>query len=315
MSARRDRAQILHSKFAKLVDLVNIKNLYLLLLLGQCIDKAMTVKSPSSVPVALTIAGSDSGGGAGIQADLRTFAFHCVHGTSAITCITAQNTLGVMRVDALPPAAVIAQIEAVVTDIGVAATKTGMLLNREIIDAVAEGIEALGLRNLVVDPVMVSRTGAVLIDDDAIASLRNRLIPKANIVTPNKYEAQLLAGLPIHNLDDMRAAAQRIYQLGAKAVLVKGGGMEGSLRGVDVWFDGNRLETLKTATVDTNNTHGTGCTLAAAIAANLALGKNPLDAVLHAKDYVTTALRYALHIGQGQGPVGHFFPLLQFPRN
>lgn len=275
----------------------------------------MTVKSPSSVPVALTIAGSDSGGGAGIQADLRTFAFHCVHGTSAITCITAQNTLGVMRVDALPPAAVIAQIEAVVTDIGVAATKTGMLLNREIIDAVAEGIEALGLRNLVVDPVMVSRTGAVLIDDDAIASLRNRLIPKANIVTPNKYEAQLLAGLPIHNLDDMRAAAQRIYQLGAKAVLVKGGGMEGSLRGVDVWFDGNRLETLKTATVDTNNTHGTGCTLAAAIAANLALGKNPLDAVLHAKDYVTTALRYALHIGQGQGPVGHFFPLLQFPRN
>jgi hydroxymethylpyrimidine/phosphomethylpyrimidine kinase len=265
----------------------------------------------TEIPVALTIAGSDSGGGAGIQADLRTFSFHCVHGTSALTCVTAQNTQGVTRVDALPIAAVVAQIEAVVQDIGVQATKTGMLLNQEIIEAVAAQVEALKLPNLVVDPVMVSRTGAQLIDNEAVASLRDVLIPKALIVTPNRYEAQILSGLQIHTLDDMRAAAQRIYQLGASIVLVKGGGMMGSLRGVDVLFDGKKLETLTTTLVETQNNHGTGCTLSSAIAANLALGKEPLTAVRLAKDYVTTALQYALDIGEGSGPVGHFFPLLQ----
>ncbi|OKH24330.1 bifunctional hydroxymethylpyrimidine kinase/phosphomethylpyrimidine kinase [Chroogloeocystis siderophila] len=262
------------------------------------------------IRVALTIAGSDSGGGAGIQADLRTFAFHCVHGTSAITCVTAQNTLGVTRVDALPAAAVIAQIQAVVEDIGIQAAKTGMLLNQEIITAVAQQVRKLEIQNLVVDPVMVSRTGAQLIDDAAVVSLRESLIPLATVVTPNKYEAQLLSGLEIHNIDDMRAAAGQIYQLGAKAVLVKGGGMAGNLRGVDVWFDGQHWETLTTMQVDTDNTHGTGCTLAAAIAAHLALGDNTLTAVRRAKEYVTTALQYALDIGNGQGPVGHFFPLL-----
>lgn len=261
------------------------------------------------IPVALTIAGSDSGGGAGIQADLRTFAFHCVHGTSAITCVTAQNTLGVTRVDALPAAAVIAQIQAVVEDIEIQAAKTGMLLNQAIITAVAQQVRELEIQNLVVDPVMVSRTGAQLIDDAAVMSLRD-LIPLATVVTPNKYEAQLLSGLEIHNIDDMRAAAGQIYQLGAKAVLVKGGGMTGNLRGVDVWFDGQRWETLTTMQVDTDNTHGTGCTLAAAIAAHLALGNDTLTAVRRAKEYVTTALQYALDIGNGQGPVGHFFPLL-----
>ncbi|MBW4650988.1 MAG: bifunctional hydroxymethylpyrimidine kinase/phosphomethylpyrimidine kinase [Kastovskya adunca ATA6-11-RM4] len=265
----------------------------------------------TEIPVALTIAGSDSGGGAGIQADLRTFSFHCVHGTSALTCVTAQNTQGVTRVDALPVAAVVAQIEAVVQDIGVQATKTGMLLNQEIIEAVAAQVEALKLPNLVVDPVMVSRTGAQLIDNEAVASLRDVLIPKALIVTPNRYEAQILSGLQIHTLDDMRAAAQRIYQLGAPIVLVKGGGMMGSLRGVDVLFDGKKLETLTTTLVETQNNHGTGCTLSSAIAANLALGKEPLTAVRLAKDYVTTALQYALDIGEGSGPVGHFFPLMQ----
>ncbi|WP_104545244.1 bifunctional hydroxymethylpyrimidine kinase/phosphomethylpyrimidine kinase [Chroococcidiopsis sp. TS-821] len=263
----------------------------------------------SKIPVALTIAGSDSGGGAGIQADLRTFAFHCVHGTSAITCITAQNTLGVTRVDALPADAVIAQIQAVVEDIGIQAAKTGMLLNQEIITAVTQQVKELEIQNLVVDPVMVSRTGAQLIDDAAVASLRD-LISLATIVTPNKYEAQLLSGLEIHTIDDMRAAAGQIYRLGAKAVLVKGGGMTGSLRGVDVWFDGQRWETLTTMQVDTNNTHGTGCTLAAAIAAHLALGSDTLSAVRRAKEYVTAALQYALDIGGGSGPVGHFFPLL-----
>jgi hydroxymethylpyrimidine/phosphomethylpyrimidine kinase len=266
----------------------------------------------SRVPVALTIAGSDSGGGAGIQADLRTFAFHCVHGTSAITCITAQNTLGVTRVDAMPASSVVAQMQAVVEDIGVQAAKTGMLLNQEIISAVAQQIEVLQINNLVVDPVMVSRAGAQLIDDAAVKTLRDRLIPRAIIVTPNRYEAQILTGLKINSLDDMRAAAQMIHRnLGVKAVLVKGGGMEGSARGVDIYFDGQNLETLTIQPVDTKNTHGTGCTLSAAIAANLAMGNDLKTSVQQAKVYVTTALTYALSIGKGQGPVGHFYPLLK----
>ncbi|MEB3180510.1 MAG: bifunctional hydroxymethylpyrimidine kinase/phosphomethylpyrimidine kinase [Nostocaceae cyanobacterium] len=262
------------------------------------------------VSVALTIAGSDSGGGAGIQADLRTFAFHRVHGTSAITCITAQNTLGVTRVDPLATEAVVAQIQAVVSDIGVQAAKTGMLLNQAIITATAEQVKVLNIPNLVVDPVMVSRTGAQLIDDEAVKTLRNILMPLAIIVTPNRYEAQLLTGLQINDLDDMRAAASQIHQMGAKTVLVKGGGMEGDMRGVDIWFDGSQWEILKTAKVDTKNTHGTGCTLAAAIAANLAKGSDLFTAVHQAKEYVTKALNYSLDIGKGQGPVGHFFPLL-----
>jgi hydroxymethylpyrimidine/phosphomethylpyrimidine kinase len=271
----------------------------------------MNAEATSQVPVALTIAGSDSGGGAGIQADLRTFAFHRVHGTSAITCVTAQNTLGVTRVDAIPSEAVIAQIEAVIADIGVQATKTGMLLNQEIISAVAAQVTALEIENLVVDPVMVSRTGAQLIDDNAVNSLRYELLPQAAIVTPNRYEAQILSSLAINTLDEMRAAAEVIQRnSGVKAVLVKGGGMQGNLRGVDIWFDGERWETLTTQQVETKNTHGTGCTLSAAIAANLALGMELWSAVQQAKEYVTTALTYSLDIGKGQGPVGHFFPLL-----
>ncbi|MGI0485403.1 bifunctional hydroxymethylpyrimidine kinase/phosphomethylpyrimidine kinase [Pantanalinema rosaneae CENA516] len=263
----------------------------------------------NQIPVAMTIAGSDSGGGAGIQADLRTFAFHRVHGTCALTCITAQNTLGVSRVDALPPEAVVAQITTVVSDIGVQAAKTGMLLNSAIMAAVATQVESLDLHQLVVDPVMVSRTGAQLIDDDAIVTLRTALLPLATVLTPNRYEAQILAGQEIQTLTDMQRAAETIYQLGAKAVLVKGGGMSGELKGVDVWFDGQQMETLTTEVVHTPHTHGTGCTLSAAIAANLALGHAPLTATRLAKTYVTQALHHALAIGQGQGPVGHFFPL------
>ncbi|MBD2312939.1 bifunctional hydroxymethylpyrimidine kinase/phosphomethylpyrimidine kinase [Desertifilum sp. FACHB-1129] len=270
----------------------------------------MTNTTSRSIPVALTIAGSDSGGGAGIQADLRTFAFHCVHGTSAITCVTAQNTLGVTRVDALPVEAVIAQIEAVRSDIGVQAAKTGMLLNPSIIAAVAQQVKDYPFANLVVDPVMVSRTGAQLIDDEAIAILREQLIPQATLVTPNRYEAQILSGLLIQSLDDMRAAAQRIYQQVGVPVLIKGGGLSGAARGVDIWFDGKRYETLKTTTVETPHTHGTGCTLAAAIAAQLALGQDLFPAIQLAKAYVTQALQHALALGQGSGPVGHFFPLL-----
>jgi hydroxymethylpyrimidine/phosphomethylpyrimidine kinase len=265
----------------------------------------------SKIPTALTIAGSDSGGGAGIQADLRTFAFHCVHGTSALTCVTAQNTLGVTRVDSLPPEAVVAQIQAIHSDIGVNAAKTGMLLNQDIIEAIALEVEALKITNLVVDPVMVSRTGAQLINDKAIYNLSYLLIPKAIIVTPNRYEAQILTGLEIDSLEKMQSAAKIIHSnLGAKAVLVKGGGMEGDLRGVDVFFDGENLETLTGIVVKTKNTHGTGCTLSAAITANLALGKELLTSVYQGKEYVSQALNYALDIGAGQGPVGHFFPLL-----
>jgi hydroxymethylpyrimidine/phosphomethylpyrimidine kinase len=195
-----------------------------------------------SIPVALTIAGSDSGGGAGIQADLRTFAFHQVHGTSALTCITAQNTLGVSRVDALPPESVIAQIDAVASDIGFQAAKTGMLLNSEIIESVAAALQRWQCKTLVVDPVMVSRTGAQLIDDKAIATLTQILIPQAFILTPNRYEAQILGNLEVDTLDAMKAAAEKIYTLGPKAVLVKGGGMAGDFKGVDVWFDGEDLQ-------------------------------------------------------------------------
>lgn len=263
-----------------------------------------------NVPIAMTIAGSDSGGGAGIQADLRTFAFHCVHGTNVLTCITAQNTQGVTRVDAMSVESVAAQFEAVMVDMRVSAIKTGMLLNQEIIRATAKKLVAFGFGNVVVDPVMVSRVGAKLLDDDAIKTMRDVLIPLAAIATPNRYEAEILADMEIQTLEDMQAAAQKIYKLGARSVLVKGGGMSGDLKAVDVWFDGDRLETLQTEVIDTPHTHGTGCTLSAAIAANLALGKSRLQSVHDAKDYVTTALKYALAIGKGQGPVGHFFPLL-----
>ncbi len=264
----------------------------------------------TSSKIALTIAGSDSGGGAGLQADLRTFAFHCVHGTSAITCITAQNTLGVNEVIPINATMVEEQIKAVMEDIGVQAAKTGMLFNQEIILTVAEQIKQWKLKQLVVDPVMVSRTGVQLIDERAIAALKNNLIPQALIVTPNCYEAKILSGITINSLEDMKKAAKIIYQLGANFVLVKGGGMKGELRGVDLWFDGMNGEVLTTEMIETKNTHGTGCTLSAAITANLALGKTPLLAVQQAKLYVTTALKYALNIGQGTGPVGHFFPLL-----
>ncbi|PNW44012.1 UNVERIFIED_CONTAM: bifunctional hydroxymethylpyrimidine kinase/phosphomethylpyrimidine kinase [Euhalothece sp. KZN 001] len=262
-------------------------------------------------PTALTIAGSDSGGGAGIQADLRTFALNCVHGMSAITCVTAQNTIGVQRVDALPPEAVSAQIESVVSDIGVQGVKTGMLLNSGIIQAVKSAIEAYQLEErLVVDPVMVSRSGAQLLDDTAIEQLK-QLIPLACLVTPNRYEAQLLSGIEIKTIDDMKRAAETIYTYGVKAVLVKGGAMLGENRGVDVWFDGETFDLLKTKSVETKNNHGTGCTLSASIAAKIALGKDLKTAVVESKNYVTRALESALDLGEGSGPLGHFFPLLE----
>lgn len=272
----------------------------------------------SFIPVALTIAGSDSGGGAGIQADLRTFSFHQVHGTSALTCITAQNTLGVNRVDLLPAEAVLAQIQAVIDDIGVHALKTGMLPNRSIIATVAAYLKALQQFSpslaMVIDPVMVSRAGAKLIDEDAIATLKADLIPLATVLTPNRYEAEILSGQTIQSLEDMKQVAKTIASLGPRIVVVKGGGMTGEMRGVDVVCTSDpggtpTLDILRTARVETQDTHGTGCTLSAAIAANLAQGKTPQEAIHQAKNYVTQALQHSLRIGEGQGPVGHFFPL------
>lgn len=260
--------------------------------------------------IALTIAGSDSGGGAGIQADLRTFAFHRVHGTSAITCVTAQNTVGVDRVEAISPVMVEAQLKAIFSDLKVSAMKTGMLLNREIIETVAN-FTAENVTQLVVDPVMVSRAGVQLIDNEAIAVLSNSLLPQAAIVTPNVYEAQILSGREIKTVDDMKLAAIAIkQQWGVKVVLIKGGALKKESQSIDVWFDGNNWEILTAERIDTSNTHGTGCTLSAAIAANLALQKDLLTSVKEAKQYVTNALKHSLDVGKGSGPVGHFYPLL-----
>ncbi len=262
--------------------------------------------------IALTIAGSDSGGGAGIQADLKTFAFHCVHGTSALTCITAQNTVGVTKVAALDPSLVEAQISAVAEDFEIDAVKTGMLFNSNIIEAVADQIDRFNFDNLVVDPVMVSRAGVQLIDDDAIALLRERLIHKAAIVTPNRYEAEILSGRSINTLDELQQAAIAIYELwGAKVVLAKGGSLSGSDRGIDVWYNGKEIKILSEKVVVTSNTHGTGCTLSAAICANLARKLDLWSSTTAAKKYVTNALKHSLNIGAGSGPIGHFFPLIK----
>lgn len=260
--------------------------------------------------VALTIAGSDSGGGAGIQADLRTFAFHRVHGASAITCVTAQNTVGVTDVAAMSPAMVKAQLAAICDDLSPSAAKTGMLLNKEIIEAVADFLAERSLAHLVVDPVMVSRAGVQLIDDRAVASLRELLLPQASIVTPNIYEAQILSDRKITNVEEMKQAAITIRKLGVNVVLIKGGGLANDAESTDVWFDGDNWEILTEERIKTKNTHGTGCTLSAAIAANLGLGKDLLTAVKEAKQYVTIALQNSLNIGRGSGPVGHFFPIL-----
>jgi hydroxymethylpyrimidine/phosphomethylpyrimidine kinase len=253
--------------------------------------------------VALTVAGSDSGGGAGIQADLRTFAAHRVHGTSAITAITAQNSVRVSAWVALEPAMVVAQIEAVVTDMPVAAAKTGMLANAGIIAAVADAAARLGIAPLVVDPVMVAKSGDRLVDGDAERAFVERLIPLAALVTPNLLEAATLLHRPVRDLAEMRDAARDLRALGPGAVLVKGGGL--AAEAVDVFFDGTRLVELSGPRVDTPNVHGTGCALSAAICARLARGDALLDAVRGAKDWLGEALRHSYAVGRGRGVPDH----------
>lgn len=260
------------------------------------------------VPVALTIAGSDSGGGAGIQADLKAFAALGVHGMSAITALTAQNTLGVFAVAELDPEFVAQQIDVVVVDVGVDATKTGMLASAAIIAAVAAKIREHRLQPLVVDPVMMATGGEPLLRPEAANSLRERLLPLATVVTPNLPEAAALCGRPVDSIESMREAARIIHGLGPQAVIVKGGHLSGH-DAVDVLFDGSQFAEFRSPRFDTPHTHGTGCTFASAIAAGLASGLSLPAAVGQAKVLVTEAVRHGLALGQGRGPA-HTMALL-----
>ena len=260
---------------------------------------------PAAPAIALTIGGSDSGGGAGIQADLKTFTSLQVHGCSALSCITAQNTCGVNRVDALPAEALSAQIEAVLTDFAVDALKTGMLLNRPLIEATAAALAPLSLPRLI-DPVMVSRTKAVLLEAEAIDAYRQLLLPLADLLTPNLREAQLLSGSEIATAADVQRAAEQLLEQGPAAVLIKGGGLP-ELRGRDYLLSASaKGRWLVHAPVETAHTHGTGCTLGAAITAHRARGLELTEAVQAAKAYVEGGLRQALAIGAGQGPLCHW---------
>jgi hydroxymethylpyrimidine/phosphomethylpyrimidine kinase len=257
---------------------------------------------------ALTIAGSDSGGGAGIQADLKTFSALGVFGMTAITAVTVQNTKGVSDYRELPASIVADQIRAVAGDLGVDAAKTGMLASAPIVAAVVEALDATGRPPLVVDPVSVSKHGHALLSEDAVETLRRELLPLAALVTPNLPEAARLAGVDVRSRDDMRRAATEILGLGAGAVLVKGGHLDGP-EAADLFADGDGEEWLVEERIDTPHTHGTGCTLSAAIAANLALGADLRAAVLAGKAFVTEAIRHALTLGDGIGPVDHLWSI------
>jgi len=263
-------------------------------------------------PVALTIAGSDSGGGAGIQADIKAMQANGVFAASVITAITAQNTKAVTDALELPLDLIEAQIDAVCEDLPVVATKTGMLSSAAIIELVARKVEAWKLRPLVVDPVMISKSGYPLLRPDAIATLRERLLPLATLVIPNAHEAAHLTGVKIQTVDDLYEAARRLKALGPEAVMVKGGHLTQTTEAVDVLYDGQHFEVFRAPRIDTPHTHGTGCTYASAIAANLARGFSLIEAVHRAKQYVTEAIRHALPLGSGHGPTHHFYFLEDF---
>ncbi|MEX2226973.1 MAG: bifunctional hydroxymethylpyrimidine kinase/phosphomethylpyrimidine kinase [Dehalococcoidia bacterium] len=261
----------------------------------------------ADIPRALTIAGSDSGGGAGIQADLKTFAAMGVYGCSAITAVTAQNTLEVTDWLAMPPELVAQQIDSVMSDIGAGAVKTGMLANAAIIETVAAKLREFGVEQIVVDPVMVAKGGHKLLEDNAIAAMVETLLPLASVVTPNLPEAEVLVGAPIASWDDARAAAARIVAMGARSVVVKGGHFEHEQTSTDLYYDGHNFREYNAIRVRSKNTHGTGCTFASGIAAGLARGSSMSDAIAMAKSYVTLAIQHAYPIGRGQGPVHHFY--------
>ncbi len=259
---------------------------------------------------ALTIAGSDSGGGAGIQADLKTFSALGCYGTTVITALTAQNTTGVSAIHPVPEDFVAQQMAAVFSDIGADAVKIGMLFSAPLIETVARGLEAHRAANIVLDPVMVAQSGDRLLEDDAVQALKARLLPLADVVTPNLPEAAVLLGREIRGLEDMRAAARDLAALGCRAVLLKGGHQE-ALRSTDVLYlaGSDRTLVLQGEVIETRNNHGTGCTLSSAVAAHLARGLELETAVRGAKDYITAAIRAGAgyRLGAGHGPVHHFF--------
>ena len=267
----------------------------------------MSVSSTKRVPRAMTIAGSDSGGGAGIQADLKTFAALRVYGTSAITAVTAQNTLAVNGIAEIPADMVSAQIDTVMSDIGTDAVKTGMLAHSGIIEAVAERIQALDMPNVVVDPVMVAKSGDRLLREEAVDAYRTRLIPRALVVTPNIPEAEALVGFTIETDDDVYRAARAIANMGARNIVIKGGHREGPV--TDVLYSEGQFHEFTSVRIESKNTHGTGCTFASAIAAHLARGCTVEEAVHHAKEYVSAAIEAAFPLGQGHGPLNHFHAL------
>ncbi len=258
-----------------------------------------------NMQIALTVAGSDSGGGAGIQADLKTFHQFGVFGTSVIAAVTAQNTVGVAGWTAVDLRLVRAQLEAVLSDLRPAALKSGMLPNSDVIDELSRAITKFGLKNYVLDPVMVATSGDLLVERDAIAAIRARLFPLAALATPNLDEARVLLGHPIEDVQAMRDAAPRLAALGAQAVLLKGGHLTGESEIVDVFFDGEITE-IRHPRITTTSTHGTGCTLSAAITAQLAVGARLIDAVRNGVDFVHRAIASAPSIGSGHGPLNHF---------
>ena len=261
------------------------------------------------VPRALTIAGSDSGGGAGIQADLKTFTALKVFGMSAVTSVTAQNTHSVLGISDLPPEFVGLQIDAVVKDLGVDAVKIGMLSNKYIVELVAKKIVEYGFKNIVLDPVMMTSSGDPLLNSDAKETLINKLFPHVSVLTPNIPEAEVISGVQISCVEDMKTAAEKVRTLGPENVLLKGGHLDKSSDAIDVLYNGKDFFEFKSLRVDTKNTHGTGCTYSAAICAGLAKGLSVIDAVKEAKDYVTFAIQNSFDIGKGHGPLNHFWEI------
>jgi hydroxymethylpyrimidine/phosphomethylpyrimidine kinase len=256
----------------------------------------------------LTIAGSDSGGGAGIQADLKAFAARGVFGMTAITALTAQNTLGVHGIFEISAEFVGEQIDAVMNDMGTDAWKTGMLSNAKIIKMLVKKVKEYSIEKLIVDPVMVARSGDSLLHQPAQTALIEDLLPLAYVLTPNHYEAEVITGNQIENLEDAKLAAKEIYEMGSSNVIVKGGHIPGIADAVDVLFDGDKVTEISAPRIDTKNTHGTGCTYASSIAAEIAKGNDIVSAVRTAKDYLTELLEFGkdLKIGKGNGPLDHF---------
>ena len=254
----------------------------------------------------LSIAGSDPSGGAGIQADLKSMSANGIFGMSVLTSITAQNTCGVSSVFHLPSDVIKAQLDAVFSDITVKTIKTGMLATPDIITTVSAKLTEQPIEHLVVDPVMVAKGGHALLEDDSIASLKSQLCPQAFLMTPNIYEAQTLSGITINTIADARAAAKIIHQLGCRHVLIKGGHLQDQ-PGTDLLYDGRFFQMYKGEYIQTQNTHGTGCTLASAIAAHLAKGKPIAKAIEVAKTYTTEAIRHGFTLGKGHGPTDHFY--------